>query len=42
MAGVRVVEPPHEITATVFNKQMDWMEQQFVPAAEAMPEDKFF
>ena len=21
---------------------MDWMEQQFVPAAEAMPEDKFF
>jgi hypothetical protein len=21
---------------------MDWMEKQFVPAAEAMPEDKFF
>jgi len=21
---------------------MDWMEQQFVPAIEAMPEDKFF
>jgi len=21
---------------------MDWMKQQFVPAAEAMPEDKFF
>jgi hypothetical protein len=21
---------------------MDWMEQQFVPAAEAMPEDRFF
>ena len=29
-------------TASVFNKHMDWMEQQFVPAAEAMPEDKFF
>ena len=29
-------------TATVFNKHMDWMEQQFIPAAEAMPEDKFF
>ena len=29
-------------TATVFNKHMDWMEQQFVPVAEAMPEDKFF
>ena len=29
-------------TAAVFNKHMDWMEQQFVPAAEAMPEDKFF
>jgi hypothetical protein len=21
---------------------MDWMEEQFVPAAEAMPEDKFY
>ena len=29
-------------TASIFNKHMDWMEQQFVPAAEAMPEDKFF
>lgn len=29
-------------TATVFDKHMDWMEQQFVPAAEAMPEGKFF
>ena len=29
-------------TASVFNKHMDWMEQQIVPAAEAMPEDKFF
>ena len=29
-------------TATVFNNHMEWMEQQFVPAAEAMPEDKFF
>ncbi len=29
-------------TAAVFNKHMGWMEQQFVPAAEAMPEDKFF
>ena len=29
-------------TATVFKKHMDWMEQQFVPVAEAMPEDKFF
>ena len=29
-------------TAAVFNKHMDWMEEQFVPAAEAMPEDKFF
>jgi hypothetical protein len=29
-------------TASVFKKHMDWMEQQFVPAAEAMPEDKFF
>jgi hypothetical protein len=29
-------------TASVFNKHLDWMEQQFVPTAEAMPEDKFF
>jgi DinB family protein len=29
-------------TAAVFNKHMDWMEEQFIPAAEAMPEDKFF
>ena len=29
-------------TASIFNKHMDWMEQQFVPAAEAMPGDKFF
>lgn len=29
-------------TGSVFNKHMDWMEQQFIPAAEAMPEDKFF
>lgn len=29
-------------TASVFNKHMDWMEQQFIPAAEAMPEDRFF
>jgi hypothetical protein len=29
-------------TASIFNKHMDWMEQQFVPAVEAMPEDKFF
>lgn len=29
-------------TASVFNKHMDWMELQFVPAAEAMPDDKFF
>ena len=29
-------------TASVFSKHMDWMEQQFVPVAEAMPEDKFF
>jgi hypothetical protein len=29
-------------TASIFNEHMDWMEQQFVPAAEAMPEDKFF
>jgi hypothetical protein len=26
----------------VLNKHMDWMEHAFVPAAEAMPEDKFF
>jgi hypothetical protein len=29
-------------TASIFNKHLDWMEQQFIPAAEAMPEDKFF
>ena len=29
-------------TATVYSKHMDWMEEQFVPVAEAMPEDKFF
>src|SRR5512146_1247164 len=29
-------------TAVIFNKHMDRMEQQFIPAAEAMPEDKFF
>ena len=29
-------------TASIFNRHIDWMEQQFVPAAEAMPEDKFF
>src|ERR1700758_1765317 len=29
-------------TASVLNKQMDWMEHDFVPAAEAMPEEKFF
>jgi hypothetical protein len=29
-------------TAFVLNKHLDWMEQAFVPAAEAMPEDKFF
>ena len=29
-------------TASIFNKHMDWMEERFVPAAEAMPEDKFF
>ena len=29
-------------TASVVDKHMDWMEQQFVPAAEAMPKDKFF
>ena len=34
--------PTPSDTASVFNKHMDWMEEQFVPAAEAMPEDKFF
>jgi hypothetical protein len=29
-------------TASVFNKHIDWMEQQFVAAAEAMPENRFF
>lgn len=29
-------------TASLMNKHMDWMEQAFIPAAEAMPEDKFF
>jgi hypothetical protein len=29
-------------TASVLNKHMEWMERDFVPAAEAMPDDKFF
>ena len=29
-------------TASVLNKHMGWMEHDFIPAAEAMPEDKFF
>ena len=29
-------------TASVLEKHMSWMEEQFVPAAEAMPEDEFF
>ena len=29
-------------TASILNNHMDWMEQQFLPAAESMPEDKFF
>ena len=29
-------------TASVLNKHMDWMEQSFMPAAEAMPQDRFF
>jgi len=29
-------------TAAVLNKHMNWMGDAFVPAAEAMPEDKFF
>jgi uncharacterized damage-inducible protein DinB len=29
-------------TASVLNKHMDWMEHDFVPAVEAMPEEKFF
>jgi DinB superfamily len=33
---------PAPETASVLNKHMDWMEHAFVPAAEAMPEDKFF
>jgi DinB superfamily len=28
--------------ASVLNKHMDWMEHDFVPAVEAMPEEKFF
>lgn len=28
-------------TASVLNKHMDWMEQSFMPAAEAMPQDRF-
>jgi hypothetical protein len=33
---------PDAGTASVLNKHMEWMEHAFVPAAEAMPEDKFF
>jgi len=29
-------------TASVLNMHLDWMEHDFLPAAEAMPEDKFF
>ncbi len=29
-------------TASVLNIHMDWMEHDFLPAAEAMPEEKFF
>jgi DinB superfamily len=29
-------------TGSVLNKQLGWMEHDFVPAAEAMPEEKFF
>jgi len=29
-------------TASVLEKHMGWMEESFVPAAEAMPQDKFF
>src|SRR5262249_48225459 len=29
-------------TASVLNKHMEWMERDFVPAAEAMPDEKFF
>ena len=29
-------------TASVLNMHMDWMEHDFFPAPEAMPEDKFF
>jgi uncharacterized damage-inducible protein DinB len=29
-------------TASVLEKHMEWMEQDFLPAAEAMPQDKFF
>lgn len=29
-------------TASVLNMHMDWMEQDFIPTAEAMPEQKFF
>ena len=33
---------PQSGTASVLNKHMDWMEQDFVPAAEAMPQENFF
>lgn len=29
-------------TASVLNKHLDWMEHDFVPAAEALPEETFF
>lgn len=31
-----------QATASVLSKQMDWMEHDFVAAADAMPEEKFF
>jgi len=33
---------PKPGTAAVLDKHMEWMEHDFIPAAKAMPEDKFF